>query len=626
MSIDFREVGAQINGNECFFKVWAPDAQDVYTVFEKEGWQKRQDHKLNKVDGDYWQGTLHDVGVGDEYRYLIIPKEYTEYNEEAFRKIDPAARDTLHSNPYDKDNNAIIVSPSYNWAPFVTPKYEDFIIYQVHPGTFAGTNDEFSQEVNNLPDKIAKFKHIKWKLGYIRDLGFNAIQLMPIQEFKGNQSYGYEPTNFFAVESAYGTPDEFREFVNEAHKIGLAVLVDVVYNHVGNALSKDNPQDNPFLNYDIDGQKIYLSEYQTSWGTAPAFWKNEVKDFFVSNAKMYFREYNIDGMRVDATRAIEDNRGWGNDGWRFLQHLTWCLKEEFPNKYIIAEHLPEHDTIINGAGFHAIWFVNAHHEFQKMMEYEFHPEYGDPIDKLKYIVGKNFGYGHNYEHQWRLVKYLLGSHDDVADFDKGGTIWKPNIDERHRYFADFFGGRENEYAREKARLGWALNVAMMGNPMMFMGLECHMPGYWHDSEYDGHRFNWSVAGDHIGMPMRNMVRDVNWVRWNNPALRNETIDIVHEDYDNKVLAFKRYVPGGDNVILTIVNVSSRDFGGHSYGAHTGGQRGQWEQIFCSQDPIYGGREGVGNAFYQPWTQGDGRIYINVPRFSVVMMKLIKYEQ
>lgn len=622
MTVDFQEVGAQVNAEGCFFRVWAPNAKAVYTVFEKEDWRKKTANRLDKTEGDFWQGTIPNIKANDKYRFLIIPKNPTIAKESEQRKIDPAARDTLHSNPYDPNNAAIVIDPTFQWTPFVTPSFENFIIYQIHPGTFAGTNDDFSAEIARLPDKIAKFKHIKAKLGYIRDLGFNVVQLMPVQEFKGNQSLGYEPTYFFAPETAYGTPQEFRELIDAAHQNGLAVFVDLVFNHVSNAYDAGKPTDNPFLNYDVKGEKIYLSDHQTPWGPSPAFWKAEVQDYLIANAKMYFKEYNVDGMRIDATREIEKNSGWDADGWKFLQRLTWSLREEFPDKYVIAEHLPVDDSIINDAGFDAVWFVDSHHEFQKALDYEFHPEYGEPLAKLKYIIGKNFGYRQNYEYQWRLVKYMLGSHDECTDSQNGATIYEGDVNRRHRYFIEFFGGRDSEYAREKARLGWALNVAAMGNPMMFMGQECHMPGWWHDSELGGHRFDWSFAGDAIGMPMRRMVRDVNWVRWNNEALRSETLDVVHEDYEHKVLAFKRYQQGGTNVILVVVNIGSRDFGNHSYGVATGGQKGQWEQIFCSQDPMYGGREGVGNAFYQPWTKDDGRVYLNVPRFGLVMLKLI----
>jgi 1,4-alpha-glucan branching enzyme len=203
VTFDLQEIGAQVNGNECFFRVWAPNAKEVYTVFEKEGWRKKEEHKLKQVEGDYWQGTVKNCVENDKYRFLIVPKHGALTNEAEIRKIDPAAKDTLHSNPEDPKNAAIVVDPSYSWTPFETPRFEDFIIYQIHPGTFAGTNDDFSEEISKLPDKIAKFKHIKAKLGYIRDMGFNAVQFMPVQEFKGNQSLGYEPTYFFSRNSLW---------------------------------------------------------------------------------------------------------------------------------------------------------------------------------------------------------------------------------------------------------------------------------------------------------------------------------------------------------------------------------------------------------------------------------------
>jgi 1,4-alpha-glucan branching enzyme len=361
---------------------------------------------------------------------------------------------------------------------------------------------------------------------------------------------------------------------------------------------------------------IYLSNYETPWGLSPAFWKRQVKDFFLENAKMYFGEYRADGLRFDATRYIEYNKGWNDDGWKFLQYLTYLVKQAYPDKYLIAEHLPDHDSIIRSAGFHAAWFVDSHHEFQRAAAGQ------DPLNKLKAFLGKDFGHGRSYPHQWNLVKYLLGSHDDCGD-DKGGETLRKADWEQHRYFVEFFGGRDNWHARAKARLGWALNVAIPGNPMMFMGSECHHRGYWHDARdrHGDHRFDWTIAGDPIGMTMRRMVADVNRVRWNNPALRSETLQITHEDYDNNVLAFKRWVPGGKNVALVVVNIGERNFGNFSYGVGTGGQTGQWTQIFCTQDAAYGGWDGAGNAYYEPWSQSDGKIYINLPKWSVIMMRL-----
>ena len=164
--------------------------------------------------------------------------------------------------------------------------------------------------------------------------------------------------------------------------------------------------------------------------------------------------------------------------------------------------------------------------------------------------------------------------------------------------------------------------------MLFMGSECHMGsptvgwGYWHDGHdnHGDHRFDWAIAGDPIGMEMRRLVAAANQVRWSNPALRSDTLIITHEDYDNQVLAFKRWKDG--NLVLTVVNLSERNFGNHSYGVSTDGQFGRWSQILCTQDASFGGWDGAGNAFYDPQTQPDGRVYINLPKWSVVMLRLL----
>jgi len=232
-----------------------------------------------------------------------------------------------------------------------------------------------------------------------------------------------------------------------------------------------------------------------------------------------------------------------------------------------------------------------------------------------------------YNNSWNLVKYTLGSHDDIGDQNNGDaeeglTKW----DSRHRYFTDLFGGRDNWDARAKARMGWALTATMPGTPMMFMGTEFHFNppwGYWHDgSDLNGdHRINWAQAADATAMPMRYMVAAVNNVRWQNSALRSETLQITQEDTVNNVIAFKRWDNGAGNIVLTIVNLGTTSFANHDYGVSTGGQTGQWTQLFCSQDANFGGWDGSGNAYYDPYTQGDGKIYINLPKYSVIVMKI-----
>ena len=146
------------------------------------------------------------------------------------------------------------------------------------------------------------------------------------------------------------------------------------------------------------------------------------------------------------------------------------------------------------------------------------------------------------------MNYLSGSHDDVGDMNNGNAEdGITNWDRRYRDLIDLLGGRHNPTARAKCRLAWALCVAMPGTPMGFMGSECLLAsphvawGYWHDGvdQWGDHRFDWSIAGDALGMEMRNFVAAANGMRWEHPALRSDDFRVVHVDRTNQVVVFAR---------------------------------------------------------------------------------------
>ena len=546
--------------------------------------------------GDYWSATVPDVRRGQLYRFRLTTADGTVLD-----RLDPAARDVLSSeltrdDPASRNASIVETGHDFPWAPFEPPRFENFVIYQLHIGTFAGRGDD-------RPTGWATFAEASRKLGYIRDLGFTCVQPLPVQEYAMERSWGYNPASFFAPESSYGSPAELRQFVDAAHRSGLAVVFDVVYNHFGHS-------DNVLWEYDghRDNGGIYVEGgQQTPWGPGPAWWKEEVQDFFYQNARMYFEEYRADGLRFDATTQLNGHH---------LRRVVGRLRDEFPDRYLVAEHLPDDPWIIGEGRFHATWHADAHHETQRALAGQ------DPLRKIRGVLGWD-----GYDHAWNLVKYLLGSHDDIGDQQEGDaedglTDW----DRRHRYLVDQLGGRDDWTARAKCRLAWALNVAMPGTPMLFMGSEClqaapHVAGgYWHDGS-DGrgdHRFDWTIAGDPVGTRMRRLVGAANAVRLANPALRADSLEVTHEDQDNQVLGFVRQA--GDNVVLVVVNLSDRSFGDHGYGVRTGGRDGRWTQVLCTQDADFGGWDGAGNAFHEPWTQPDGRIYLNVPKWSVLVLR------
>jgi len=585
-------VGAKITPNGVSFRIWAPKAVQVDVVKDLVNW-RTTGFPMQRDARGYWTANLPDFNSGDPYGYKIHKS-----NGRIQFRIDPAARNTFNSGLINPENFGIVTGAAYPWHYFKTPAFDDLILYQCHLASFCGRNDGMDR-----PNRSAKFKDGVYKLDYIRDLGFNAIALLPVQEFWLDRSWGYNPSFYFSIESAYGEPADLRRFVDECHVRGMAVIFDVVYNHISNS-------DSSFWHFDDEDTSSYLTYGNTPWGLSPAFWEQGIKEFFFANMAMYFDEYKGDGIRFDSTRAITDLDSENHDdkGFRFIQFLTGMSKQHYPDKYLIAEHIPAHDTIVVQAGFHAAWYDPLYYKLQQALQGI------NTITNLKSLLGTNFGYGANYPFSWNLIKYLLGSHDNIGDPENGTTD--------KRFYNEKFGGRDNWFARAKGRLAWALNIAIEGTPMLFMGNECHMKGYWH-TEIDAngdHRFDWSLAGDSIGLGMRKLVAAANRIRLEHPALRRGFIEVTHEDFNNSILAFKRWDNEGD-IILVIVNAGDHNFNNFQYGVHAG-QTGQWQQVFCSQDAEFGGWNGSGNAYYQPWTQANGNIYINLPQWSVAMFKRI----
>ena len=595
-----QRLGSHLTADGCFFRVWAPHAEQVDVLLQTGGkWRANEQahsHPLSRSANGYWSATVPDVAAGTLYRFAIT------YQGQTRQKLDPAARDVINSalTAHDgrSDNASIVVeNKPYPWVDFRTPAFENFLIYQFHVGSFAGRNDEYQKP-------IATFRDVESKLPYIRSMGFIAIQPLPISEFAFDRSWGYNPASFFACESAYGTPADLKHLINAAHQQGLAVIFDVVYNHAG-------PGDNvlwQFDGYEHEGGIYFEGGATTPWGRGPAWWKWEVQDYFYQHARMCLEEYRADGLRFDMTQLINGN---------YLRNVTWKLRQDFPDKYLIAEHHPADPWIINTGNFHATWDAEAHHECQRALA-------GDrPVDRLLSILDRQ-----PFPHSWNVVNYLTGSHDDVGDFNNGNAEEGiHNWDRRHRYLIDLLGGRHNEVARAKCRLAWALCVAMPGTPLNFMGSECLLAsphvawGYWHDGvdQWGDHRFDWSIAGDALGIEMRRLVTAANQMRWQHPALRSDDFQIVHVDRTNNVVAFTRQFYG--DRLLVVANFGEQGFAARDYQLSTGDLGDRFVEVLCTQDPPFGGRHGAGNQGEVLLADG-GKLGINLPGWALVVLQAV----
>ena len=593
-------MGSLLTGEGCRFRVWAPNAQRVQLVLDDVKNEPVGDLAPEPGTGN-WSADQVNAPAGTKYQYIVTNRGGPDNdNSQPWFRADARA---LQVESSAAASMSYVVDPgvfSNGRPPFTTPAFEDFLIYQLHTGSFAGRNDGIGVTANT-----ATFVEIIAKLDYIRGLGFNAIEPLPITDFRcdvGGAGEGYGPSDLFAPEDAYATsPDraaaELIQLIDAAHSRGLAVILDMVYNHAAII-------DNRYWQYDgntagengVNGGIYFVHGHPTPWGAGFAVWQKEVKDLLLDNARMYLRDYRVDGLRFDAVQAIPPDA---------VAFIVQTLREEFPDKYLIAEYNPyDASTSASGPedpygtlGFCATWNMSS------------------PWDTFNLLNGTNAANlllarigGFSDPNPWHLVNYLTGSHDQIYG-GQGDT---------GAYIAQRFGGRGNGWARAKARLAWALNATLPGTPMLFMGTEGHLDGFWDPDVRDGydHRLDWGQIGDSLGAPTQQMVRDVNQLRWTHAGLRSADGLVVHVDEQNGVVGFKRYDLDGD-VLLVVVNASAGEWDENKYAVNLAGDGGVWREVFNSQAPVYGGIGTVGN-FDKELQAEDGQLSISLPTWGVLV--------
>jgi 1,4-alpha-glucan branching enzyme len=591
------------------FRVWAPNAAAVQVVLNDAVAGPRYALGSEPGTGNWSADQIAAAPAGTKYQYIITNAGGTNNdNSQPWIRTDARA---LQVQSSDAASMGYVIDPSVFTAgrqAFTTPAFENFLIYQLHVGSLCGKNDGIAVTAN-----IATFAAAMTKLDYIRGLGFNAIALLPITDFRadlnGAAMVGYGPSDFFASEDSYATSPEravmeLIALIDAAHARGLAVILDMVYNHAAEV-------DNRYWRYDgnyagddevINGMPIsirggiyFVHGHHTPWGEGFALWQREVQDFLLDNGRLYLRDYRVDGLRFDAAQAIPAGA---------LASLVQSLRQEFPDKYLIAEYnsgdtntaaSPPQDPF-GTLGFCATWNLSSPGQTFDVLNGN------NVIGQLSALIGQFLD-----PNPWHSVCYMTGSHDQIYSGNVGC------------YITQRYGGRTNGYARAKARLAWALNATLAATPMIFMGTEGHIDGDWNPAVTPGydHRLDWWLIGDGLGAPMQQMVRDVNGLRWAHSALRSPAGFVTHTDDQNQVIAFKRYNLAGD-VLLVVVNAGNGQWDGNQYGVNLLGDGGTWREVFNSQAPVYGGIGTVGN-FGMQLQASNGQLWINLPSWSVLVL-------
>jgi 1,4-alpha-glucan branching enzyme len=586
----------------CRFRVWAPFAKSVSVEGAFTNWAAGAVELISEGNGN-WAGQLRGVKHLDLYKYRIVNVGGPGNDDSKVWEQADARALQVESSAYASASYVIAPFDQSPRPTFTTPAFENFILYQLHVGSFTGLDDLRPAPVRG---RTATFLDVVDKLPYIKSLGFNALALLPIGDVHneaGGVGEGYGTCDMFAPEDCYGaTPAsavaDLLELVDAAHAAGVAVLFDVVYNHSATT-------DNRYWKYDGNsagangGGEYFVNGHDTEFGSGFGLWQQEVKDFFLDNARLFLRDYRIDGLRFDATQLVQPDA---------VEYIVGTLQREFPDKYLIAEYNPgDSDSAAPpvdpflGLHFDATWdLAGPGQAFAALSG-------SDPVGNLLALIG-------DFQNPapWCSVRYLTGSHDQI--FDDGSDLSK-------RYLVERFGGRSNGWALAKARLAWALNVALPGTPMLFMGTEGAQDGFWNPALVDSagdHRIDWGKMGDPIGGPMQRLVRDSNDLRWQHPALRGPAGSVTHTDLQGGVVAFKRYTQEGD-LLLIVVNASDSQWAFHDYGVSTDGESGSWTEIFNSQAPDYGAVDSTGN-FAEQLAITDGQLFINLPRWSLLVFR------
>lgn len=360
----FEDIGAFLNKNNhmnyktvfpvfihdklCYFNIWAPKAEGLHLVIEGES----HPFEMEKQEHGYWSKSLRNISPGTRYKYQINQSQSFP---------DPASLsqpDGVH------EASEVVDLKDFEWTDdgWKGIPLKEMIQYELHTGTFSPEGN-----FNGLTEKIEYFKH----------LGINTIELLPVAQFSGHRNWGYDGVYPFAVQNTYGGAKALMELVNECHNNGIAVIMDVVYNHFG-----------PEGNYSAVFGHYFSDKYSTPWGQPVNFdgeHADGVRNFVVQNALMWCRDFHIDALRLDAVHAIYDF-----SARHIMQELAENIEQlgqQTGRKYsLIAESNLNDVRYISpvsagGYGLDAQWSDDFHHVVHTLATGEkngYYADYGDP--------------------------------------------------------------------------------------------------------------------------------------------------------------------------------------------------------------------------------------------------------
>lgn len=540
-------IGSHVSNDGADFRVWAPFADAVSVLVNTDFTQS--DTPLTSEENGYWAGSVPDAKAGKSYKYRI-------HNRDGYslERNDPRARQLTVS-----DNGiGVIVDPDYDWgdveAPII-PK-EKQIMYELHIGTF------------NRPDAATPgtFYTAIEKLDYLQTLGINVVELMPVTSMATSNGWGYAPNHIFSVENSYGGRRGLLDFVKACHSRGIAVVLDVVYNHFSS--QTELWQYDGWSENNRGGIYFYNDERgDTPWGGRPDYGRPEVRQFILDNVTMWLTEYHINGLRIDSTIFMRNTKGSSGgqdteiaDAWWLLQDIANLAHKIDPHAIMIAEDTSGNEYITKpssegGAGYDAQWGLTFPSAIRSMLSIGGSQPDGNLTNELQ----------HNYNGQGFQKVVFSDSHDTAAN----GSV---RINE-----AATPGNAGSVFARQFGLLANALILTAPGIPMLLQGEEFMQEGNFNDWQM----LDWDKTTQFAGIVLahQHLIGLRLDTYGNTTGLTGESINVFHQDNDNRIIAYHRWKNGGahDDVIV-IANFNDKRFKSYEIGLPL---KGTWHVRFNS---------------------------------------------
>ncbi|MDQ2780062.1 MAG: 1,4-alpha-glucan branching protein GlgB [Pseudomonadota bacterium] len=574
----YRKLGCHIDAGapqpRARFAVWAPNAEAVCVIGDFNDWRTDVAPLRSRGDGSgLWEGDVPGVVQGHRYKFAIRTR-----SGNWLEKADPFAR---QSEPAPATASIALREDAYAWGDQGWMKTRaaknalsaPFSVYEVHLGSWRrGENGQM------LDYRTAA----KLLADYVVRLGFTHVELMPITEHPFYGSWGYQTTGYFAPTSRYGTPEDFKFFVDTLHQAGIGVLLDWVPSHF--------PADAHGL-AEFDGTHLYehadpRQGFHPEWSSSIFnYGRNEVRAFLLSSATVWLDEFHLDGLRVDAVASmlyLDYSRKEGEwipnqyggrenlEAISFLRMLNESIYRDFPDTQVIAEEstawpMVSRPTYLGGLGFGMKWNMGWMHDtLAYMSENAIHRRWhhGELTFSLIYAFNENF--------------MLPLSHDEVVH-GKGSLINKMPGDDWQQF--------------ANLRLMFGHMWTHPGKKLLFMGGEIAQRREWnHDDALE-----WWVLDNNAHAGVQRWVEDLNRLYRAEPALHELDFDsagfqwIESNDADQSVLSFLRKAVDGSSV-LVVANFTPVPRENYIVGVP---KSGHWRERLNSDATLYGG-SGVGN--------------------------------